>query len=736
MEPSISYEEVSAIVHSTHSRPHSVLGRHKIIYQNHPAYVIRAYRPDAKKIEILDKSSSQAACKMGSAYYENFFEYIFRTEDEFDYALRITDHEGSEYVVDDPYAFSHVIDDFDAHLFAEGNNHEIYNWLGAHKKTIRQTQGYHFAVWAPNAVRVSIIGDFNHWDGRYHQMSMTGDSGIWEIFIPGISQNTRYKYEIKTRTGHLLEKIDPYGFLFEVPPNSATLTQDLDNFTWEDPGWMEQRKNRDFTCTPISIYEIHLGSWRKKPEEHNRSLTYREMAHEVVNYVLEMGYTHIELMPVSEHPFDGSWGYQAIGYYAPTSRFGMPEDFMYFVNHCHKNNIGVIVDWVPAHFPKDGHGLAWFDGTALYEYPDSRKGEHKDWGTLIFNYGRNEVRNFLLANALFWFDVYHIDGMRVDAVASMLYLDYSRRDGEWVPNCNGGRENLDAVYFLKRFNELVHQYFPGALTIAEESTSWPAVSRPTYTGGLGFSLKWNMGWMNDFLTYLGKDPVYRKYHHDMLTFMFLYAFTENFIQVLSHDEVVHGKRALVDKMPGNCLQKFANTRLLHGFMYGYPGKKLLFQGGELGQWNEWDHRSSIDWHLLQYAPHQKLQQYIKDLNFLYQKETALYEIDCHPSGFEWIDFQDWQQSIICFTRRGRRPDNILIFVFNFTPVMRDFYRIGVPAKVFYREIMNSDSEKYGGQNGWYEGGIYADDLESHGKKYSLEITIPPLTMLIFKPEYK
>jgi len=496
---------------------------------------------------------------------------------------------------------------------------------------------------------------------------------------------------------------------------------------------MSERQGRDPLCLPVSIYEVHLGSWRRRPEEGNRFLTYRELTHELIEYVKDMGFTHIELLPVAEHPFDGSWGYQVTGYFAPTSRYGKPEDFMYFVDHCHQNGIGVILDWVPGHFPKDAHGLAWFDGTALYEHLDPRIGEHKEWGTLIFNYGRNEVRNFLLSNALFWFDKYHIDGIRVDAVASMLYLDYARKEGEWLPNRYGGRENLEAIDFIKELNELVYRYHPGVMTIAEESTAWPAVSRPTYLGGLGFGFKWNMGWMHDTLEYFSKDPIYRKYHQNNLTFSLLYAFHENFILPLSHDEVVHGKRALLDKMPGDFWQRFSNLRALYGYMFGHPGKKLLFMGGEIGQWNEWNYNESLHWHLLQYEPHQKLQRFVKDLNHLYKREPALYEIDYEWTGFEWIDFHDADNSILSFIRRSRNPEDFLVFVCNFTPVPRVAYRIGVPRPGFYRELLNSDSEIYGGGNMGNGGGVWAYPLEWQGRPYSLEMTLPGLSVIILKP---
>ena len=631
------------------------------------------------------------------------------------------------------YQFPQILTEFDLHLIGEGTHYKNYEKLGAHVREVKGVNGVHFAVWAPNAEAVSVIGDFNKWDGNSHKMRMLGSSGIWEIFIPGLSEAEIYKFNIKSKSGEVLEKADPYAFSSEIRPKSASIVYDIDKYTWNDAKWLSEREHHNALDAPISMYEVHLGSWMRVPEDGNRYLTYRELAKKLAEYVKEMGYTHVQLMPVTEYPLDASWGYQTIGYFAPTSRFGKPEEFMYFVDYMHQNGIGIILDWVPAHFPKDGHGLARFDGTCLYEHADPRKGEHQDWGTLIFNYGRNEVRNFLLSNALFWLDKYHIDGLRVDAVASMIYLDYSRQPGEWIPNQYGGNENLEAIDFLKRFNEVLHSTHPGVLTIAEESTAWTGVSRPTYLGGLGFSLKWNMGWMNDTLRYFSKDPIHRKYEHDNLTFSLLYAFTENFILVLSHDEVVHGKRSLLDKMPGDFQQRFANLRALYGYMYGHPGKKLLFMGGEIGQWWEWNHYESVHWHLLQYESHHGLQRYVRDLNRLYQSEPALYEVDFDYHGFEWIDFRDAEGSIISFIRRGKNPEDFLVFVYNFTPVARMGYRVGVPKGGFYKEVMNSDSGSYWGGNMGNFGGIWADEMPWHGRAASLSLTIPPLSMVVMKP---
>jgi 1,4-alpha-glucan branching enzyme len=598
---------------------------------------------------------------------------------------------------------------------------------------VNSVQGVHFAVWAPNAKRVSVVGDFNRWDGRRHPMRVLGSSGIWEIFIPGLGPDVLYKFEIKTKRKQILVKADPYAFFAEIRPKSASVVCDISTYQWHDAQWLKNRPKRNWLEAPISIYEVHLGSWMRIPEEGDRQLTYSELAQKLVRYVREMGYTHIELLPVTEHPLDASWGYQTIGYYAPTSRFGKPQDFMHFVDVCHQNFIGVILDWVPAHFPTDGHGLGEFDGTCLYEHEDPRKGFHPDWGTKIFNFGRKEVQNFLISNALFWCEKYHIDGLRVDAVASMLYLDYSRQEGEWIPNQFGGRENLEAIEFLKSFNQMLHHSYPGILTIAEESTAWPGVSKPVYLGGLGFSLKWNMGWMHDTLEYFSKDSVHRKYHHNNLTFSLLYAFTENFALVLSHDEVVYGKRSMLNKMPGDIWQKFANLRSLYGFMFTHPGKKLHFMGGEVGQWDEWNHEKSIDWHLLSFQPHKCLQKFLTDLNSIYRSEPSLHEVDFHHEGFRWIDFRDTDHSIISFIRYAKDTGDYLVVVCNFTPVPRTGYRIGVPDNCFYKEILNSDAKVYWGSNMGNAGGITADATPWHGNRYSIQITLPPLSVLILKP---
>jgi 1,4-alpha-glucan branching enzyme len=617
---------------------------------------------------------------------------------------------------------------FELHLFGEGNNNEAYKMLGAHPVRVEGTEGVRFAVWAPNAEQVTVIGDFNGWSRTSHPMSHRS-GGVWELFIPGLKQGDHYKYCVRSRTGLEQEKSDPFGFFAEVPPRSASIVWGLDNHQWNDGAWMESRPSRNLLYEPVSIYEVHLESWLRGPA--NEWLTYRELAEKLVEYVARMGYTHIELMPIAEHPFSGSWGYQVTGYYAPTSRFGTPDDFRYFVDQFHQRGIGVILDWVPAHFPRDAHGLFRFDGTALYEHEDPRKGEHRDWGTLIFNYGRNEVRNFLLSNAIYWLREFHIDGLRVDAVASMLYLDYSRKEGDWEPNRFGGRENLEAIDFIKRFNELVHQE-GGAVSIAEESTAWPGVSRPVYTGGLGFTMKWNMGWMHDMLDYFGREPIYRKYHQQLVTFSMLYAFTENFVLPISHDEVVHMKRALVSKMPGDEWQRFANARAFLAYMYAHPGKKLLFMGSEFGQTAEWNHSKDLEWWLLQFPYHNKLQTMVKELNWLYRREPSLFEVDDFYTGFEWIDIIDAESSIISFARFARNREDCIVFACNFTPVPRHGYRLGVPKAGFYREIFNTDSEMFGGSNMGNGGAVLAHQVPSHGRPASIEITLPPLAVVAFK----
>ena len=626
-----------------------------------------------------------------------------------------------------------LLTEFDLHLLSEGTHWHAYEKLGAHPMTHNGVAGYHFAVWAPNAEEVSVIGDFNGFDADKNPMRNFKNSGFWIAWLPGIKLGACYKYFIVSNGGSFRsEKSDPYGFHFEMRPKSASVTWDLHGYGWTDQEWMSTRKDKHTLKSPISIYEVHLGSWMRVPEEGNRWLTYRELAPKMAAYVKELGFTHIELLPITEHPFDASWGYQTIGYFAPTSRFGTPQDFMYFVDVMHQNGIGVLLDWVPAHFPRDGHGLGYFDGTHLYEHSDPRKGAHQDWGTLIFNYGRWEVSNFLIANALFWLDKFHLDGFRVDAVASMLYLDYSRKEGEWVPNQYGGRENLEAIHFLRRLNECVYGEFPDVVTIAEESTAWPSVSKPTYLGGLGFGLKWDMGWMNDTLRYISKEPIHRKHHHNDLTFRMLYAFTENFVLPLSHDEVSHGKGSMIAKMPGDDWQKFANLRVLYGYMFFQPAKKHLFMGAEFGQRSEWNCDNSLEWHLMQYAPHLGLKNWVRDLNATYRAEAGLHYYDADPAGFEWVDCNDGENSVISLLRKGPDKGPGILAVFNFTPVPRLNYRMGVNEGGYWKEILNSDSEFYGGSNVGNNLGMFAEETPCHGRPWSLNINIPPLGMVAFK----
>ena len=601
--------------------------------------------------------------------------------------------------------------------------------LGAHLVREGDVKGVRFAVWAPNAESITVIGDFNKWNRTANPMQHR-DSGVWELFIPVLGPGTHYKYCVRSRDGEIQEKADPYAFFSEAPPRTASIVWELNNHTWGDQDWMVARAHRNLLREPVSVYEVHLESWMRHPS--HESLSYRELADRLVTYVRDLGYTHLELLPIMEHPFSGSWGYQVTGYYAPTSRFGNPDDFRYFVDACHQAGLGVILDWVPGHFPRDAHGLWRFDGTALYEHADPRQGEHKEWGTLIFNFGRNEVRNFLLSNALYWLREFHIDGLRVDAVASMLYLDYAREQGEWIPNRFGGRENLEAIDFLKRFNELAHQE-PGAITIAEESTAWPGVSRPVYTGGLGFTMKWNMGWMHDMFQYFAKDSVFRKYHQQLITFSMLYAFTENFMLPVSHDEVVYGKRSLIYKMPGDEWQRFANTRAFLAYMFAHPGKKLLFMGTEFGQTSEWNHDAQLEWSLLQYPIHYKLQTMVKELNWLYRREPALFEVDDTYHGFEWIDLQDSESSIITFLRFAHNREDFIVFACNFTPVPREGYRIGVPRAGLYRELFNTDSDLFGGANLGNAGAVMAEEIPFHGRPASINVTIPPLAVVAFKP---
>jgi len=620
----------------------------------------------------------------------------------------------------------------DLYLFNEGSHYRLYEKLGAHLMSPGGDAGTCFSVWAPNARDVSVIGSFNHWQPGTHKLRARGSSGIWEGFIPGVGQGTLYKFHIESHNhGHRVDKADPFGVLHERPPRTASVVWNID-YKWSDPSWMQKRAQPNSLKSAISIYEVHIGSWMRVSEEHNRPMTYREMAPKLADYVHHMGFTHVEFLPVMEHPFYGSWGYQTTGYFAPTSRFGTPQDFMFLVDHLHQRGIGVILDWVPSHFPSDEHGLAYFDGTHLFEHADSRQGFHPDWKTHIFNYGRSEVRSFLMSSAMFWLDKYHADGLRVDAVASMLYLDYSRKEGEWIPNKYGGRENIEAIDFLRRFNEEAYKEHPDIQTIAEESTAWPMVSRPVYVGGLGFGMKWDMGWMHDTLTYFSHDPIHRQYHHNLLTFRMLYGFTENFVLPLSHDEVVHGKGSLLGKMPGDEWQKFANLRLLFAYMYAQPGKKLLFMGDEFGQGHEWSHDRSLDWWVLQYPVHHGLQSWVRDLNHLYRDHPALHEIEVDPHGFEWVDCNDAPMSMISLLRKNKNPSDTVLVACNFTPVPRKNYRVGVPSGGWWKELLNSDGQEYGGSGMGNGGGVMAEKKEQHGRPYSITLTLPPLAALFFK----
>jgi 1,4-alpha-glucan branching enzyme len=625
-----------------------------------------------------------------------------------------------------------LLTDDDIYLFNEGSHYRLYDKLGAHLTTSEGVPGTYFAVWAPNAEAVYVMGDFNGWNHNSHPLRPKGGSGIWEGFVPGLGQWTNYKYHVVSKyNNYRVDKADPFGFHHETPPRTGSIVTSMD-YDWKDGQWMAAQQQHNSREAPMSVYEMHLGSWMRVPEEGNRSLSYRELAPRLAQYLQRMGFTHVEFLPVMEHPFYGSWGYQTTGFFAPSSRYGTPQDFMYLVDHLHQYGIGVILDWVPSHFPSDEHGLAYFDGSHLFEHSDPRKGYHPDWNSYIFNYGRHEVRSFLLSSACYWLDKYHIDGLRVDAVASMLYLDYSRKEGEWIPNQFGGRENLEAIDFLRRFNLAVYENFPNVQTIAEESTSWPMVSRPTYVGGLGFGMKWDMGWMHDTLEYMSQDPVHRRYHHNKLTFRQIYAFSENFMLPLSHDEVVYGKGSLLRKMPGDDWQKFANLRLLFGYMYAQPAKKLLFMGDELGQWSEWDHESSLEWHLLDYPTHESLRRWVDELNWLYRREPALHELDLEPGGFEWIDANDAENSVLSFLRKARSTNDLVLVVCNFTPVPRHNYRLGVPRGGFWQETMNSDAREYGGSGQGNIGGVETVPIPLHGHLHSLTITLPPLSALFFK----
>ena len=730
MEPILSQPEINAIIHGMHGAPYTLLGMHET-GEEKPGVVVRVFRPYAVKVELIRVETGERY-EMPRIHADGLYELFFADEKPFAYKLCLHWFDGSGTETDDPYRFPLQLGDLDLYLMGEGTNTRSYRTLGAHATTIDGVEGVHFAVWAPNAIRVSVVGWFNNWDGRIHPMQQRGSSGLWELFLPGLKPGDLYKYEVKGRDDYLAQKADPYAFASELRPRTASMVWDTTAYQWNDADWMTKRDATQWLEAPVSVYEVHLGSWRKKGADGNEFLSYAELAEQLIPYAKEMGYTHLELLPISEHPFDGSWGYQTIGYYSPTSRFGNPDEFKAFVDACHQAGLGVVLDWVPAHFPKDGHGLAYFDGTHLYEHADPRLGEHKDWGTYIFNYGRNEVRAFLLSNALFWADVYHIDGLRVDAVASMLYLDYSRKEGEWIPNKFGGRENLDAVDFLKKFNELVHAEYPGFLTFAEESTAWPMVSRPTYLGGLGFDLKWNMGWMHDTLDYMQKDPIYRKHHHQQMTFSMIYAFNENFILPFSHDEVVHGKRAMLAKMPGDMWRQFANLRLLYAYMYAHPGKKLAFMGMEFGQWNEWNCNKGLDWNLLDFDTHRGVKRLVRDLNAMLRGFGCLHQIDFSWEGFEWVDLNDWENSTLATLRKGKDENDLMLCAFNFTPVPRPGHRLGVPKAGAWEEVLNTDAGIYGGSGVENPRVLHTDSVNAQGRDQSLQVTLPPLGAVYFR----
>jgi 1,4-alpha-glucan branching enzyme len=704
--------DIEAIVGGYHGDAFRILGPHEA----KRGWEVRAFLPQAESANVIVGAVS---VPMKKRHNEGFF-CAQLAAPQAAYTIRAKLWDGREIDIDDPYRYGPQISESDLYLHGEGTLHEAYRTLGAQVTEA----GIRFAVWAPNAEAVTLVGDFNDWDSRRHPMRRR-NGGVWEIFMPGLRPGAAYKYQVRSQVGGYQQlKADPYGFFAELPPKSASVAWKLDGYQWNDAGWMEARAQREWLKAPVSIYEVHAESWL-------RGLSYREMAVKMVEYAKMMGYTHIELLPIMEHPYSGSWGYQVIGYFAPTSRFGTPDDFKYFVDCCHQAGIGVIVDWVPGHFPKDAHGLGFFDGTALYEHADERQGEHREWGTKVFNYGRNEVRCFLIANALFWLKEYHVDGLRVDAVASMIYLDYARKPGEWLPNRFGGNENLEAIDFLRRFNELAHS-IPGAFTAAEESTAFPGVSKPVYLGGLGFTMKWNMGWMHDMLDYFKLDPIFRKFHQNAITFSMMYAFSENFILPISHDEVVHGKGSLLSRMPGDEWRQFANARAFLAYMWAHPGKKLLFMGQEIGQRDEWNHDASVQWNLLEYDYHRKLQTFVRELNRLYASQPAMYEVDFHYSGFEWVDFRDAESSIIAFLRRAADPSDYVLFCCNFTPIPRTGYEFGVPEEGFYREILNTDSEIFGGSNLGNGGMVSSNPKPRHGREHSIAVTLPPLAVVAFR----
>ncbi|MBC7765582.1 MAG: 1,4-alpha-glucan branching protein GlgB [Hyphomonadaceae bacterium] len=720
--------QIQATVTGNNDDPFSFLGMH----QTSKGIEVRVFIPTATKVRILDMQGEGYPTR--KMHEEGYFQAIIKDrKDFFEYQLEVTFNNGDVVTMHDPYSFLPIFSEHDLYLFNTGDNRQVYDRMGAHQTTINHVNGTYFAVWAPCAKRVSVVGEFNGWDGRRHVMRRLGTTGVWEIFMPLVGEGDHYKYEIKAQNNDVFLKTDPYGFYTELRPQSASIVTDLEKYKWQDKAWLKKRASKNPYQSPMNIYEAHMGSWMRVSKDENGFISYRDAADKLIAYVVYMGYTHLELMPLMEHPFDGSWGYQVTGYYAATARYGKPEDLMYFIDTCHKHDIGVILDWVPAHYPKDAPGLRRFDGSALYEHEDPRLGEHLDWGTMIFNYGRNEVKNFLIGNANFWFEKYHIDGLRVDAVASMLYLNYGKKENAELKNQYGGIENVDAVSFIRHLNHVAYENHPGIIMIAEESTSWPMVTKPPHDGGLGFGMKWNMGWMNDFLKYMSMDSINRKHHHHLITFSLMYAFSENYILPISHDEVVHGKHSLLDKMPGDYWQKFAGMRVALAYQFAHPGKKLLFMGCEYGQFIEWKYDDSLDWHLLDYDLHGKLHTFTKTLNWLYRNEKAFYEVDDSFEGFQWIDCDDAEHSIVTLMRQGKKPEDTLVMLFNFTPVVHDHYRIGVPFAGYYNELMNTDAEIYGGSNVGNLGGLQADAIPCNHMDYSIAMRVPPLAAVIFKP---
>ena len=721
----INWMEVDALVQGIHNNPHHILGMHECIDDLY----INAYLPGAKVVNAIEVSTRKKYTLV-SERVPGFFSVVIKDKKPFEYKLNVRFDNGDEVTYFDPYVFEPVIDPIDISLFNEGKHYSIYEKMGAHPMTVDGVEGVLFAVWAPNADRVSVVGNFNNWDGRRHPMRKLDYSGIYELFIPGKLVGEIYKYEIKAKSGQVFMKSDPYAFSSEVRPANASRIVDI-SYKWKDTTWMEQRENKNTDEQPMAIYEMHLGSW-KRPTDGREFYNYRDIASLLADYLLMMNYNYVELMPIMEHPYDPSWGYQVTGYYAPTSRYGSPADFMYFVDYLHSKGIGVILDWVPAHFPKDEHGLGRFDGTALYEHEDPKRGEHPHWGTYIYNYGRNEVRNFLVANALYWAEKYHIDGIRIDAVASMLYLDYGRNDGEWLPNIYGGNENLEAIDFIKEVNSKMHELHKGVIMIAEESTAWPMMTHPVESGGLGFDYKWNMGWMNDFLNYMKLDPLYRKYHHNDLTFSMVYAYSEKFILVLSHDEVVHEKGSMIAKMPGGYEDKFSNLRVAYGYMMTHPGKKLLFMGQEIAQFTEFNENAEVDWSLFEFDAHVFMQGYVKELNELYKTEPALYELDSSPEGFTWINCNSANTSLLSYVRKGKKESDTLLIICNFTPMEHKAYKLATPSGGRWQEIFSSDNSRYGGEGRNNKTVKQAKKAECDGQEHYISVIVPPLSISVFK----